>query len=196
MPNMVDIAVGKRVKHLRWLNGMTQQQLADKIGVKFQQVQKYETGANRISASRLFFLSVSLNVPVSFFFEGIEGSPGTGHPPGFSEADNLYERGSVELLRAYQEIDEAIRPYVLDLLKAVARRSGAEELPREMKGEKVAGEEEAGKGEKEEEVGKKEKGEEGEKGEQEQKKKGQRRKAATKAVPKSARAKGGKTADS
>lgn len=129
MPNMVDIAVGKRVKHLRWLNGMTQEQLAEKIGVKFQQVQKYETGANRISASRLFYLSVSLNVPVSFFFEGVSGPPDAKRPPGFSEADNLYERGSVELLRAYRDLDADLRIYFLDLLKAMARRGREGELP-------------------------------------------------------------------
>lgn len=179
MPNMVDIAVGKRVKHLRWLNGMTQQQLADKIGVKFQQVQKYETGANRISASRLFYLSASLNVPVSFFFEGIAEAPGAKRTPGFSEADNLYERGSVELLRAYQEIDEEMRSYFLDLLKAMARRSGAAELPREKRGEK--GESEV-KAEEEEKVEKVEKR--------------QGRKTATKTAPKSVRANSDKAADS
>lgn len=68
----VDVHVGKRVRHRRWLIGMTQQQLAQQVGIKFQQIQKYETGANRISASRLWDIAEALDVPVSFFFEGLE----------------------------------------------------------------------------------------------------------------------------
>ena len=72
MAHPVDVHVGKRIRHRRWLVGMTQQQLAEKVGIKFQQIQKYETGANRVSASRLWDIADSLEVPVSFFFEGIE----------------------------------------------------------------------------------------------------------------------------
>ena len=72
MAHPVDVHVGKRVRHRRWLIGMTQQQLAERVGIKFQQIQKYETGANRVSASRLWDIADALEVPVSFFFEGIE----------------------------------------------------------------------------------------------------------------------------
>ena len=72
MTHHVDVHVGKRVRHRRWLIGMTQQQLAQQVGIKFQQIQKYETGANRISASRLWDIAEALDVPVSFFFEGLE----------------------------------------------------------------------------------------------------------------------------
>ena len=68
MTHHVDVHVGKRVRHRRWLIGMTQQQLAQQVGIKFQQIQKYETGANRISASRLWDIAEALDVPVSFFF--------------------------------------------------------------------------------------------------------------------------------
>ena len=75
MPHPVDVHVGKRVRHRRWLVGMTQQQLAEHVGIKFQQIQKYETGANRVSASRLWDIADALDVPVSFFFEGIDAIP-------------------------------------------------------------------------------------------------------------------------
>ena len=72
MAHPVDVHVGKRIRRRRWLVGMTQQQLAQDVGIKFQQIQKYETGANRVSASRLWDISETLEVPVSFFFEGLE----------------------------------------------------------------------------------------------------------------------------
>ncbi len=73
MSHPVDVHVGNRVRHRRWLVGMTQQKLAEQVGIKFQQIQKYETGKNRISASRLWDIADALGVEVSFFFEGIEG---------------------------------------------------------------------------------------------------------------------------
>ncbi|MGC1488114.1 MAG: helix-turn-helix transcriptional regulator, partial [Albidovulum sp.] len=72
MKHPVDVHVGKRVRHRRWMVGMTQQQLADKVGIKFQQIQKYETGMNRVSASRLCDIADALGVAVSFFFEGLD----------------------------------------------------------------------------------------------------------------------------
>ena len=70
MKHPVDVHVGKRIRHRRWMNGTTQQQLAEAVGIKFQQIQKYETGMNRVSASRLWDISKVLNVDVAFFFEG------------------------------------------------------------------------------------------------------------------------------
>ena len=67
MKHPVDVYVGKRIRHRRWMNGTTQQQLAENVGIKFQQIQKYETGMNRVSASRLWDISNVLGVPVSFF---------------------------------------------------------------------------------------------------------------------------------
>jgi transcriptional regulator with XRE-family HTH domain len=68
MTHPVDMYVGKRIRHRRWALSMSQAALGEKIGVKFQQVQKYEIGANRISASRLWEVSKALDVPISFFF--------------------------------------------------------------------------------------------------------------------------------
>ena len=72
MKHPVDVHVGKRVRHRRWMVGMTQQQLGDIVGIKFQQIQKYETGMNRISASRLWDIAQALDVSISFFFEGFD----------------------------------------------------------------------------------------------------------------------------
>ena len=72
MVHVVDVHVGKRIRQRRWLTGMTQQKLAELVGIKFQQIQKYETGANRVSASRLWDIADALGVPVSFFFEGLK----------------------------------------------------------------------------------------------------------------------------
>jgi transcriptional regulator with XRE-family HTH domain len=69
MKHPVDVHVGKRIRHRRWMVGMTQQQLAEHVGIKFQQIQKYETGMNRVSASRLWDIAETLSVPVSFFFD-------------------------------------------------------------------------------------------------------------------------------
>ena len=71
-PHPVDVHVGKRIRHRRWMNGTTQQQLAEKVGIKFQQIQKYETGMNRVSASRLWDIAHALGVDVSFFFEELK----------------------------------------------------------------------------------------------------------------------------
>ncbi len=73
MPHPVDVHVGKRVKEIRTVRGLTQSNVAEQLGISFQQLQKYETGANRVSASRMFELSKLLGVSPSFFFEGLEG---------------------------------------------------------------------------------------------------------------------------
>lgn len=70
-PHRVDVHVGARVRILRRASGMSQEALAARLGLTFQQVQKYERGANRISASKLFEIAAALNVPVSSFFEGL-----------------------------------------------------------------------------------------------------------------------------
>ena len=119
MPHPVDVHVGRRVKQLRWLKGMTQQQLAKEVGVKFQQVQKYETGANRVSASRLWQLCEALQVPVGFFFEDLAEEEGGKAAAGFREPDHLYERESLELVRVYYGLDAGLRRCILDLLKAI-----------------------------------------------------------------------------
>jgi transcriptional regulator with XRE-family HTH domain len=97
--------------------GMTQQQLGDKVGIKFQQIQKYETGANRISASRMWDIASVLEVPVSFFFEGVEGQvPDNGEARG----DILTDKEALELVRAYYAIPEAQRRRLFDLARVLS----------------------------------------------------------------------------
>lgn len=81
MPHPVDIHVGKRIKEIRTVRGMTQSNVAEHLGISFQQLQKYETGANRVSASRMFDLSKLLNITPAFFFEGLEGQNYDTMPP-------------------------------------------------------------------------------------------------------------------
>lgn len=81
MPHPVDIHVGKRIKEIRTVRGLTQSNVADHLSISFQQLQKYETGANRVSASRMFELSKLLNITPAFFFEGLEGQSYDSMPP-------------------------------------------------------------------------------------------------------------------
>jgi transcriptional regulator with XRE-family HTH domain len=129
-PNPVDVHVGSRVRLRRTLLGMSQEKLGEAIGLTFQQVQKYERGANRIGASRLYDLSRVLDVPVSFFFDDMPGELG-GPPPadersaagdrGGPEPDPMAKRETLELVRAYYRIhDPQVRKRIFELTKAVA----------------------------------------------------------------------------
>ncbi|PQO22198.1 transcriptional regulator [Rhodobacteraceae bacterium WD3A24] len=121
MKHPVDAHVGKRIRHRRWMVGMTQQQLADAVGIKFQQIQKYETGMNRVSASRLWDIAHALDVPVSFFFEGLEGPAPDGAVPG----DMLGDREALELVRAYYSIPEHQRRRLFDLARVLSEDDAA-----------------------------------------------------------------------
>ena len=129
-PNPIDVHVGSRVRLRRTLLGLSQEKLGDALGLTFQQVQKYERGANRIGASRLFDLSRVLDVPVSFFFD--EMSKDTSAPAGLAdlpqmqfEADPMAKRETLELVRAYYRIeDPMVRRRIFDLAKALANFNG------------------------------------------------------------------------
>lgn len=121
MKHPVDVHVGKRIRHRRWLVGMTQQQLAEKVGIKFQQIQKYETGMNRVSASRLWDISEALSVTVSFFYEGleqgeVENDSGSNNVP----ADILKDKEALELVRSYYAIPEAQRRRLFELARVLS----------------------------------------------------------------------------
>jgi transcriptional regulator with XRE-family HTH domain len=121
MKHQVDVHVGKRIRHRRWMNGTTQQQLAEKVGIKFQQIQKYETGMNRVSASRLWDIAHSLGVPVAFFFEGLDGTLVTEATPGSDmPGDILSDREALELLRSYYAIPENQRRRLFDLARVLS----------------------------------------------------------------------------
>ena len=130
-PNPVDVHVGGRVRQRRMMIGMSQEKLAEALGLTFQQVQKYERGANRISASRLLDMSRALAVSVASFFEELpeQSAPARGlaEPPAAYEADPMLKRETVELVRAYYRInDAAVRRRLFELTKALARSYGAD----------------------------------------------------------------------
>ena len=116
MKHPVDVHVGKRIRHRRWMVGMTQQQLADSVGIKFQQIQKYETGMNRVSASRLWDIARTLGVSIGFFFEGLGGAA----PETEVETDILANKEAMELIRAYYAIPEAQRKRLFDLARVLS----------------------------------------------------------------------------
>jgi len=114
------VHVGKRIRHRRWLTGMTQQQLAEQVGIKFQQIQKYETGANRVSASRLWDIADSLTVPVSFFFEGLEGADKPSADKSSVPADLMGDKEALDLVRSYYAIPENQRRRLFELARVLS----------------------------------------------------------------------------
>ena len=127
-PNPIDVQVGSRVRLRRNMLGLSQEKLGEAIGLTFQQVQKYERGANRIGASRLHELSRVLDVPVSFFFDDTDPVRAPAIPGGFAEpaveafdSDPLRRRETIELVEAYFTVeDPAIRRRLLELAKVLA----------------------------------------------------------------------------
>jgi len=117
MAHNVDVHVGKRIRQRRWLIGMTQQKLAELVGIKFQQIQKYETGANRVSASRLWDIGESMGVPVAFFFEGIKDeAPREENTP----LDMLSDKEAMDLVRTYYAIPENQRRRLFELARVLS----------------------------------------------------------------------------
>jgi transcriptional regulator with XRE-family HTH domain len=121
MTHPVDEHVGKRIRQRRWLLGVTQQQLAERVGIKFQQIQKYETGANRVSASRLWDIADALEVPVSFFFEGLPARDAEGAEDGDRGADRLFDdKEALDLVRSYYAIPENQRRRLFELARVLS----------------------------------------------------------------------------
>ena len=123
-PDPVDVHVGMRLRQRRTLLGMSQEKLAKAFGVSFQQVQKYERGANRISASRLHLLTKTLDVPVSYFFEGLPNDLAhiATDIDEAEEPDQMTSRETLELVRAYYRIgDPGVRKRLVDLARALGR---------------------------------------------------------------------------
>ncbi|MES2843846.1 MAG: helix-turn-helix transcriptional regulator [Pseudomonadota bacterium] len=118
MKHPVDAHVGKRIRHRRWMVGMTQQQLADKVGIKFQQIQKYETGMNRVSASRLWDISDALGVTIGFFFEGLDDAREAARAT--TQGDIMADKEALELVRSYYAIPEAQRRRLFDLARVLS----------------------------------------------------------------------------
>lgn len=127
-PNPVDVHVGSRVRLRRLLLGMSQEKLGDELGVTFQQVQKYERGANRIGASRLYRVSRVLQVPIGFFFEGLEAAPVAGFADGDQTPlidDFINSPEGVALAAAFARIREpAVRRKLLELARTLSEDAG------------------------------------------------------------------------
>lgn len=117
MKHPVDIHVGQRIRQRRWLAGMTQQQLAERVGIRFQQIQKYETGMNRVSASRLWEIAQALDVPLAHFFEGLSDAGEEGSAGAVAQMVN--DREAMELLRTYYAIPETQRKRLFELARVL-----------------------------------------------------------------------------
>ena len=124
--NPIDVHVGKRIRVRRTILGMSQETLADALGITFQQVQKYEKGINRVSASRLYEISQVLGAPISFYYDEY-GSSESSQTYGFAEnesgfeSEDLKSRESMTLLKAYYQIsDPKVRKKAVDLIKSLS----------------------------------------------------------------------------
>ena len=130
-PNPIDVHVGSRVRLRRTMIGMSQKKLGDALGITFQQIQKYEKGANRIGASRLQQISKVLGTPISFFFEDAPGGTESG---GMAEGnstnyvvDFLSSSEGLQLNRAFVKIgDPKVRRKLIELAKALADEDDGE----------------------------------------------------------------------
>ena len=120
MTHPVDVHVGKRIRQRRWMIGMTQQQLAEQVGIKFQQIQKYETGANRVSASRLWDIADALDVPVNFFFEGLQAAEREDDAAETVPADLMGDKEAMDLVRSYYAIPENQRRRLFELARVLS----------------------------------------------------------------------------
>ncbi len=129
-PNPIDVHVGNRVRMRRMLVGMSQEKLGQRLGLTFQQIQKYEKGANRISASRLFQMAQILGVPVQFFFEDLPQQKNNDTPDGLGEArdqgsimDFLGSSEGLQLNRQFARIESpAVRRSIIELVRSLANQ--------------------------------------------------------------------------
>ena len=127
--NPIDVHVGHRVRMRRLLLGMSQEKLGEELGLTFQQVQKYEKGANRVSASRLYQMSQILGVPVQFFYDDMQIATSGDESSGMAEnaggsvvMDFLGTSDGIQLSRAFSELeDPVVRRRIIDLVKALAK---------------------------------------------------------------------------
>ncbi len=125
VPHPVDTHVGRRMRQQRELCGLTQGELARQLGLSFQQIQKYETGANRISSSRMWQVCEVLDVTPGYFFEGLEGKKQRGRRPGGIAEESQDGRSARQVLvlnKAFKQVDDTrVRRQVVQLVKSLAR---------------------------------------------------------------------------
>ena len=132
-PNEMDVHVGQRLRVRRALLGLSQEKLAESIGLTFQQIQKYERGTNRISAGRLFELSKILDVPVSYFFEqfgnaqssmlSTQGGLSDNEQDGFEHDDIMSRKETLDLVRVYYSVEDPdARKDIMKFIKSMSDR--------------------------------------------------------------------------
>jgi transcriptional regulator with XRE-family HTH domain len=130
MPNPIDVHVGTRIRMRRMLVGMSQEKLGERLGLTFQQVQKYEKGTNRVSASRLFHVAQVLGVTVQYFYEDLPEGAESGAVEGFAESGEqavitnfLNSAEGLQLNRAFHQItDSDVRRRVVELVKSISSK--------------------------------------------------------------------------
>ena len=115
----IDVHLGRRLRRRRRLLGLTQQELAASCGVRFQQIQKYECAANRMSAARLWQLAEVLEVPVSYFYEGLTKEQREEWRDRDTGVEAMASKETQDLIRAYYQLGESPRRRLLDLAKAM-----------------------------------------------------------------------------
>ena len=124
-PDPVDLHVGARLRYRRMLLGMSQETLAGRLGLTFQQIQKYEKGQNRVGASRLWRLAQALDAPVGYFFEDLPDPPGDAAGGDPRPLDFVSTPEGLHLNLAFERIgDGATRRRVVDLVRALAGEGG------------------------------------------------------------------------
>ncbi len=124
VPNPIDVHVGNRIRMRRLLLGMNQETLANALGLTFQQVQKYEGGANRVSASRLSAMAEILGVPISYFFGDLRPDDAEISPEDQRWREHLQRPETIEFIRLYYAIsDPKIRSQFLEMTKSLAELS-------------------------------------------------------------------------
>ncbi|MFT4090804.1 MAG: helix-turn-helix transcriptional regulator [Asticcacaulis sp.] len=126
MATDIDLHLGKRLRRRRRLLGLTQQQLALAVGIRFQQIQKYECGANRISAARLFQLAKALETPVNYFYDGLSDDRTEVAPVQNDGIEVFSRKETLDLIQAYYRLSERPRRRLLDLAKSL---NGESEQP-------------------------------------------------------------------
>lgn len=124
MPTDIDSHLGKRLRRRRRLLGLTQEQLGAKVGVRFQQIQKYECGANRISAARIWQLAEALESPLTYFYDGLkEALEGREDE---EEGEEHPRSETLDIIEAYYQLEETPRRRLLDLARAMRTEHGLE----------------------------------------------------------------------
>jgi transcriptional regulator with XRE-family HTH domain len=119
MATDIDLHLGKRLRRRRRLLGLTQQQLALAVGIRFQQIQKYECGANRISAARLFQLAKALETPINYFYDGLTDDKTEVAAVNNEGIEVFSRKETLDLIQAYYRLSERPRRRLLDLAKSL-----------------------------------------------------------------------------